>query len=150
MSLRRHLLLFCVIALASSLAEAKQLAVVTDKANTTTNVTAGDLAKIFTAHLHAWPDGKSIMVVMKDPSTADMQLVVRKLFNMTPDEAHTFVEEHRGAIIVADSDAAVIRFVSGNRGAIGVVDLFSLTKDVNVLKVDGKLPVEQGYLLRGN
>jgi hypothetical protein len=40
--------------------------------------------------------------------------------------------------------------VSSNRGAIGVIDLYSLTKDVNVLKIDSKLPVEQGYLLRGN
>jgi hypothetical protein len=40
--------------------------------------------------------------------------------------------------------------VSTSHGAIGVVDLYSLTQDVNVLKIDGKLPVEQGYLLRGN
>jgi hypothetical protein len=31
-----------------------------------------------------------------------------------------------------------------------VVDLFSITNDVKVLKIDGKLPVEQGYVLRGN
>ena len=30
------------------------------------------------------------------------------------------------------------------------IDLYSLTKDVNILKIDSKLPVEQGYLLRGN
>jgi len=52
--------------------------------------------------------------------------------------------------MIADSDDAVIHFVSSTRGAVGVVDLYSLTKDVNVLKIDGKLPVEQGYLLRGN
>jgi len=28
--------------------------------------------------------------------------------------------------------------------------LYSLTQDVHVVKIDGKLPVEQGYLLRGN
>jgi len=69
---------------------------------------------------------------------------------MTPEQAHAFVVAHHGAIIVADSDDAVLRFVSSSHGALGIVDLYSLTQDVNVLKIDGKLPVEQGYLLRGN
>jgi hypothetical protein len=44
----------------------------------------------------------------------------------------------------------VLRSVSTTRGAIGIIDLYSLTKDVKVLKIDGKLPVEQGYALRGS
>jgi hypothetical protein len=69
---------------------------------------------------------------------------------MTAEQSRTFVDAHRDLIMVADSDDAVLRFVSTSRGAIGVVDLYSLTQDVNVVKIDGKLPVEQGYLLRGN
>ena len=132
------------------LVQAKQLAIVSDKSNTTSNLTASELVKIFNARNRNWPDGKPITVVIRDPSSADMQLVLRKLFNMTPEQARTFVDAHRDLIMVADSDDAVLRFVSTSRGAIGVVDLYSLTQDVNVLKIDGKLPVEQGYLLRGN
>jgi len=87
---------------------------------------------------------------MRDPGAPDMQLVLHRVLNMTSEQARTFVQAHKGAIMVADSDDAVLRFVSSNPGAIGIVDLYSLTKDVNVLKIDGKLPVEQGYLLRGN
>jgi ABC-type phosphate transport system substrate-binding protein len=130
--------------------QAKQFAIVADKANSTSNLTASDLVKIFTAHKQNWPDGKAITVVMRDPSSADMQLVLRKLLNMTPEQAHAFVLAHREAFMVADSDDAVLRFVSTSPGAIGVVDLYSLTQDVNVVKIDGKLPVEQGYFLRGN
>ncbi|HXM22380.1 MAG TPA: substrate-binding domain-containing protein [Terriglobales bacterium] len=130
--------------------QAKQFAIVADKANANSNLTTSELVKIFNAHSRSWPDGKPITVVMRDPSSADMQLVLRKLFNMTPEQAHAFIQAHRDAIMVADSDDAVLRFVSTSRGAIGVVDLYSLTQDVNVLKIDGKLPVEQGYLLRGN
>lgn len=139
----------CVIAL-SCLAGAKQLAVVADTGNGTSNLTAADLVKIFNAHTRTWPDGKNITIVVRDPGAADMQLVLRKILNMTPDQAQEFVRAHPGAIVVADSDEAVLRFVSSTRGAIGVIDLYSLTKDVKVLKIDGKLPVEQGYLLRGN
>jgi len=130
--------------------QAKQLAIVSDKGNATSNLTVSELVKIFNAHNRNWPDGKPITLVMRDPSSADMQLVARKLFNMTPEQARTFVQAHRDLIMVADSDDAVLRFVSTSRGAIGVVDLYSLTQDVNVVKIDGKLPVEQGYLLRGN
>jgi hypothetical protein len=75
-------------------------------------------------------------------------LIMRKLFSMTPEQAQAFIQEHKESIIIADSDEAVLRFVSTHRGAIGIVDLYSLTSGVNVLKIDGKLPVEQGYLLR--
>jgi len=147
---KRDLLAVVLVGVLCCLADAGQLAIVAEKSNATTNLSSADLTKLFLAKTHNWPDGKPVVVVVRDLSSADMHLVARKLLNMTPAEAHAFVESHRGAIVVADSDDAVIRFVSGTRGAIGVVDLFSLTKDVNVIKVDGKLPVEQGYLLRGD
>jgi|SRR5579872_3249528 len=147
--LRFLVLLSCVLAM-PSFVMAKHLALVADIGNSTTNLSSADLAKIFAAHMRNWPDGKTITIVMQDPSSADMQVVVRKLFNMNSDQARAFIHAHPGMVVLADSDEAVIRFVTTTRGAIGVVDLYSLTKDVNVLKVDGKLPVEPGYLLRGN
>jgi ABC-type phosphate transport system substrate-binding protein len=130
--------------------QAKQLALVTDSANATSNLTTPELVKIFNARTRNWPDGRSITIVLRDPSSADMQLVLRKLFGMSQEQARAFVQAHKAVITIADSDDAVIHMVSSTRGAVGVVDLYSLTKDVNVLKIDGKLPVEQGYLLRGN
>jgi ABC-type phosphate transport system substrate-binding protein len=130
--------------------QAKQFAIVADKANAISNLTASELVKIFTAHTRTWADGKPITVVMRDPSSTDMELVLRKVLNMTAEQAHAFVLAHRDAIMLADTDDAVLRFVSTSPGAIGVVDLYSLTQDVNVVKIDGKLPVEQGYFLRGN
>ncbi len=146
----RHLLLVVLVGLVSCLAEARQLAIVVESSGTTTNLSASDLVKILSAKTHRWPDGKPIIVVLRDPSSSEMEMVLRKLLNMTADEARAFIAAHPGEFAIVDSDDAVIRLVSSTRGAIGVVDLFSLTKDVNVLKIDGKLPVEQGYLLRGN
>jgi ABC-type phosphate transport system substrate-binding protein len=134
----------------AGVAEARQLAVIAERANTTSNLTAAELAKMFTTHSRTWPDGTPVTVVMRDPASPEMQVVLRKLFNMTPDQVQALIAAHHDAIIVANSDEAVLRFVSGNRGALGVIDLYSLTKDVNVVKIDGKLPVQQDYLLRGN
>jgi ABC-type phosphate transport system substrate-binding protein len=149
MRLLRFSLLMSIIALAST-AYARQFAVIADTNNSVINVTSAELVKIFSGHTRSWPDGKPIKIILRDPSAAGMELAARKLFNMSGDQARAFARVHSDMITIADSDEAVIRFVSTTRGAIGVVDLYSLTKDVNVLKVDSKLPVEQGYFLRGN
>lgn len=144
---RTVLLLVCVVA-GSCFVQAKQLALIADSSNTTTDLSTAALTKIFNAKTRNWPDGKPITVVLRDPSSSDMQLVLHKLFGMTTEQAHAFIQAHKESIIIAESDEAVLRYVSTNRGAIGVVDLYSLRTGVNVLKIDGKLPVEQGYLLR--
>jgi ABC-type phosphate transport system substrate-binding protein len=138
------------IAGAFCLAHGKQLAVITDPANPVNDLSTADLVKIFNAHTQTWPDGKAVKLVVHDPSSPDMHLVVRKLMAMTPEQAESFLQSHARMIVIADSDDAVLKFVSGTRGAIGIIDLFSITKDVKVLKIDGKLPVEAGYVLRGN
>src|ERR1700685_2523622 len=91
--------------------------------------------KILSAHTQSWPDGKPITVVLRDPSSADMELVLRKLMNMTSDQARSFIHSHSAGIVVAHSDEAVLRYVSATRGAVGIIDLYSLTKDVKVLTV---------------
>jgi len=146
----RQLLTIILVGLLSCLAEGRQLAIVAANSATTANLSSSELVKIFNAKTHQWPDGKPIIVVLRDPSSSEMEMVLHRLLNMTPEEARAFVDTHRNAFAIVNSDDEVIRFVSSTRGAIGVIDLFSLTKDVNVIKIDGKLPVEQGYLLRGN
>jgi ABC-type phosphate transport system substrate-binding protein len=124
--------------------------VITDPANPVSDLTTAELVKIFNAHTQTWPDGKPIKIVVHDPSSAEMHLIVRKLMALTPEQAEAFLQSHARIMVNADSDDGVLKLVSGTRGAIGIVDLFSITKDVKVLKIDGKLPVEPGYVLRGN
>ena len=134
----------------SCFGEAKQLAIIADKGSDTSNVKAADLTNLLNGKTKAWPNGKAVRVVLRDPYSPDMELVLRRLLNMTADQAHSLIQAHTGQIVVAESDEAVLRMVSSTRGAIGIVDLYSLTKDVNVVKIDGKLPFDNGYLLKGN
>ena len=146
----RRLLIVMWLVGACCLVQAKQLAVVADVANSATNLTTAELVNIFKVRTQSWPDGRPIKLVLRDPSCTDMQLVLRKLLAMTPEQAQAFVRAHRSSLVIAASDDAVLKFVATNPGSVGIVDLFSLTKDVKVLKIEGKLPVEQGYVLRGN
>jgi ABC-type phosphate transport system substrate-binding protein len=54
------------------------------------------------------------------------------------------------AIVIVKSDEEVVSKVQSIPGALGVVDVYSITGGVAVVKVAGKNPFEPGYLLHGN
>jgi glucose-6-phosphate dehydrogenase assembly protein OpcA len=54
------------------------------------------------------------------------------------------------AIIVVESDDVVVKKVASTAGAVGLVDVYSITGAVIVLKLEGRLPLEPAYLLHGN
>jgi hypothetical protein len=150
MRICRALMPVLAVLLLPALLYAKQFAVVIDTSNQSKDLTASDLVKLLTLKTHVWPDGKAVTVVMRDPSAPEMQLVLHRALNMSTEQVQAFIQAHRGSFVIVDSDDLVLRLVVSTHGAVGIIDLYSLTKDVNVLKIDGKLPVEAGYLLRGN
>jgi ABC-type phosphate transport system substrate-binding protein len=130
--------------------ETKQFAVVVDKSNTVSALSAADLAKIFKGDNRKWPDGKIITVIMRDVSEPEMQTVLQKVCNMQPGDYRSLIAAHRLLVITVSSEDALLKAVESTPGAVGLLDVYSITSRVNVLKVDGKLPLEQGYLLKGN
>jgi ABC-type phosphate transport system substrate-binding protein len=127
--------------------EAKHMAVIVNKGNSTENVSSGDLSKIFQTNTRKWPDGRNITLVVRDLTSSDTQEALQRLYKMTQADVKTFVDQHKGAFVVCDSDEALLKIVESTPGALGLVDVYSITSKVNVVKVDGKLPLEQGYLL---
>jgi ABC-type phosphate transport system substrate-binding protein len=128
---------------------AKQLAVVAEKGNATAALTSVNLAKILKAQTRTWPDGSAITVVIREPGSPDMQIVRDRLYKNSPDELKALIISHKGFIVVASSDEDLLHIVETTRGAIGLVDVYSITHGVKVLKIDDLLPLEAGYLLRG-
>ena len=133
----------------SALAFARDTAVVVNKANATKTIALADLNKMAKLTSKKWPDGKAITFVMKDPGAADMKTAVVKVFGITPDEAKELIAANKQSFLIVDSDAAVIQAVSSTPGAVGFLDVYSITSAINVLKVDGKMPLEPGYALHG-
>jgi len=146
---RRLLSILLAVVLICSAAQATQLAVVVDKANTTASLSSADLAKILKLANPKWPDGKQVVLVLRGVPGPEMQLALQKLSNMSGDQVKDLLAAHKTSILIVNSEQEVLKSVSTIPGAIGLVDVYSLTSGVNVLKVDGKLPLEPGYLLRG-
>ena len=124
---------------------AHHMAVVVDKDNTVGNVAAAQLSRIFRAEIKKWPDGKTVVLVLHKDSVGENE-TLQRLIKMSPSELKTLIAAHKDSIQVVDSDADILRIVQSTPGAIGLVELRSVDNTINVVRVDGKLPMESGYL----
>lgn len=143
---------FTIIMLAVCLGascEAKHLAVIVEKNNSVGSLTSADLLKVFKFDRPKWPDGKNIILIMRDPSTPEMQTAINTIYHMQPDEFRSLLASHNKTVIIAASEDELLKAVAAIPGAVGLVDVYSITEHVKVVRIDGKLPLEQGYPLKG-
>jgi len=124
---------------------AHHTAVVVNKDNAVENVTSAHLAKIIRGEIKKWADGKNIVLVLHKDSVGESETLER-LNKMSAAEWKSFVNAHKDSILFVDSDADVLKEVQSEPGAIGFVEVHSIDNSVNVVHVDGKLPMEFGYL----
>lgn len=130
--------------------EAKQLAVIVDKSNSVGTLSTTELTKLFKFDSRKWPDGRNVVLVLRDPSTPEMQTAIQKLYRMQPEQFKKLLASHHVGVLVVNSEQELLKSVESIPGAVGLVDVYSINSRVNVVKVDGKLPLEPGYLLKGN
>lgn len=147
----------CVVLAASvSLAAARDLALVSNKANSVSAITLPDLVKVSKGQTNRWPDGKSVTLIMRSPSTLEMKLFLEKVYEVPQSQVKEIIASaNHGrmghpAVMIVDSDEDLVNRVASIPGAIGVVDVYAINSSVTVVKLAGKLPLEPGYLLHGN
>jgi hypothetical protein len=146
-------LFFAAILALPALPAAKNIAVIMSAGSKTTDVPLAELVKLCKGTQKAWSDGKSFMLVMKDPNAAEMHVPVQKLFGMAPADLKTAMaklNESRQVVKIVDTDEELLRTVEATPGSVGIVDVYSINSAVKVLRVDGKLPFDVGYPLKGN
>jgi ABC-type phosphate transport system substrate-binding protein len=92
-----------------------------------------------------WPDGKAVILVLHKDSAGETETLER-LAKISAAELKALVASHKDFILIADSDAEVLKIVQSTPGAVGFVDVRFVDNTINVVRVDGKLPMESGYL----
>lgn len=138
---------------AAGLAGIKNMAVVVSAGSKLTDVPLADLTKLCKGTQKAWPDGKTFTLVMKDPDSPEMHAAAQKLFGAAPGEAKAMIaklNESRVTVKIVDNEEDLLRTVGATPGAAGIIDVYSINSSVKVLRVDGKLPFDIGYALKGN
>ena len=124
---------------------AHHMAVVVNKDNPVENVTAAHLARILRAEIKKWPDGKGVVLVLHKNSPGETE-TLQHLNKLTATEWQTVLATHKDSILLVDTDADVLKAVQAEPGAVGLIEVHSIDNSINVVHVDGKLPMEFGYL----
>ncbi len=126
-------------------AYAHHVAVIVAPENHVNNVTTPQLARMLRTEDKRWETGRSIMIVLSRQTPASLEILER-LCRLPKGSAKAFIAAHKDSIALANTDEDVMFIVQGTPGAVGMVDVRDVSGRVKVLKVDGKLPLEQGYL----
>jgi hypothetical protein len=155
--LHRKALSLCLFLAASvSLAAARDLALVSNKANSLSAITLPDLVKVCKGQTNRWSDGKSVTFIMRNPSVPEMKFFLERVYELPESQVKELIATaNHGrmghpAVMIVDSDEDLVNKVASIPGAVGVVDVYAINSSVAVVKVAGKLPLEPGYLLHGN
>ena len=124
---------------------AHHTAVVVNKGNSVENLDSAHLARIVRGEIKKWPDGKNVVLILHKDSAGEKE-TLRRLNKMSTAEWNGFLAAHKDTITFVDTDADVLKAVQAEPGAMGLIDVRSVDNSINVVRVDGKLPMEFGYL----
>ncbi|HZR46754.1 MAG TPA: hypothetical protein VFA47_08630 [Candidatus Manganitrophaceae bacterium] len=147
------LLLFFLVLSAAPRAVAGEVAVIVNRENPVDELAYDQLVKIFKQEKQHWSDGRPIYLIMQEAGSPEKELVLKRVFKMDQEELKKFwlARIFRGEISsfpkTLGSNAAVRRFVGQVAVAIGFIDPSAADQSVKVLRIDGKLPGDKGYLL---
>jgi len=149
------LAVLCLTAMLSTAAlpAVKNMAVVVSTSSKLSDVAMADLAKLCKGVQKTWPDGKPFTLVIKDPQAPEMRVADEKLFGAEPTEIRAVIgklNESRPMVKIVANDEDLLRTVEATPGAVGILDVYSINSSVKVVRLDGKLPFDVGYPLKGN
>lgn len=156
MRLRFVLWVLALALVCAQSALAKDVALIANKGNSLKGMSFPDLVKICKGQMGHWPNGRPVTLITRSPASPEMRIVLQKVYGMTADEVNQLVASanhgrtDHPAIVVVDSDESVVKKVEATPGGVGLVDVYSITGGIDVLRVGGKLPLEPGYALHGN
>jgi hypothetical protein len=132
---------------------AKKLAVVTSTSSPLQDLQLANLVKLCNGTQKAWPNGEAFTLVIEDPEAPEMSVAVRKLLGASGENAKAAIAKLNGSrevVKIVGNDEVLLQTVVATPGAVGLVDLYAVNSAVKVLKIDGRLPFDVDYELKGN
>ena len=118
------------------------------------NLTFEELKAIFRGERQFWDDGRRVTLLMRAPVAAERELVLDRIYAMDEAAFREFwigkmfrAEVASGPKLVYSADMArdLVTVIPGAITFVPVSDVSAATK---VVRIDGKLPSDEGYALR--
>ncbi|HEV8487305.1 MAG TPA: hypothetical protein VGV87_27400 [Blastocatellia bacterium] len=132
----------------------EDLAIIVNTANPTDSLSLAQLRGIFLAERAHWPDGQKITVVMREQGQPERALILRAVCRMTETDFNqylmhsTFTGQVQAGPKLLTSVTGVRKFIFNVPGAIGYVRAGDVDRTVKVVRIDGRLPGDDGYKLK--
>jgi ABC-type phosphate transport system substrate-binding protein len=151
---RRVLILASLLVAAVATAVyATEFAVIVNPSNPVRAMSLLDFGKMLKGK-SAWPSGRNVAIVLRDPGSPGMKFVIEKVMGVAAEEGEKLLTDtaHRttSPVTFAQSDAEIVKIVESNPSAIGIVDVYSISGGVKVIRIDEKQPFDPGYALKGH
>ncbi|HKD62660.1 MAG TPA: substrate-binding domain-containing protein [Candidatus Acidoferrales bacterium] len=132
---------------------ATDFAVIVNPANPAKVLALADLGKIFKGKTSTWANGRNVTIVLREPSTASMKFIIEKVMGVDVEQGKTILSDptrkSASQVVFLNSDEEIVKAVETNPTAVGIVDVYSITGGVKVIKIDEKQPFDPGYVLKG-
>lgn len=142
-----------VVSAESSIAESG-LAIVVHKDTEVENLTLSELRNIFRANQQFWPNRSRIVLLVRAALSDERDYVLNNIYEMNEDEFRRYwiakmfrAEVPRGPKVVF-STGMTLDLVVAIPNSISFMRADNVTDDVKVVRIDGKLPHEDGYPLK--
>jgi ABC-type phosphate transport system substrate-binding protein len=130
------------------------LAIVVQKNTPVDNLSLAELRNIFLANQQFWPDRSRIILLVRAPESDERDYVLDRIYQMDEAQFRQYwiakmfrAEVPRGPKIVFSTDMT-LDLVVAIPGSISFMRADAVTEDVKLVRVDGKLPSDDGYPLK--
>jgi ABC-type phosphate transport system substrate-binding protein len=130
------------------------LAIVVHKDSKVGDLSLQELRNIFLANKQFWDDRSRIILLVRAPKSDERDLVLNTIYQMDEAQFRKYwiakmfrAEVPRGPKIVFSTDMTR-DLVIAIPGSISFINAQDVTDDVRVVRIDGKLPADDGYLLK--
>ena len=156
-------MLFCLIALsimpiasvaADEVVASSSIAIVVHKDTEVDNLSLDALRSIFLADQQFWNNRKRIILLVRAPKSDERDFVLNRIYQMSEAQFRQYwigkmfrAEVPRGPKIVFSTDMT-LELVIAIPGSISFMRADDVSDDVKLVRVDGKLPSEDGYPLQ--
>ena len=130
------------------------IAVVVHPGVTVDNLTLAELRRILLGDREFWPAGERITLLLRAPVARERDAAVRDVCQMSEAQfrqhwiAKVFRAESPGGPKIVYSAQMALDQVARVPGALTFVEASAVPKDAKTIKIDGRLPGQQGYRLR--
>src|SRR5947199_10437078 len=148
--------LCCGLGHAQSAASPKgagDIAVVVNSVNPANDLSLGELRRILLGERRFWGGNVQVRLALREHGAREREQVVTTILKM---DGKAFSEHWRAKVFRGEasdepltlSAAMTLQYVKETPGALSFVSAKNLPPEIKVVRIDGKLPGEPGYLLK--